>query len=493
MARVDADLLDQLLNNAGEVSIFGAPRAAGRFDRIQPRRAVSARSRVLKEQLRKLEIETEAQILHRYERSTGGRADFDPLELDRYSTIQQLSRAPRRDRQRRRQHPAAARDPHADTAEPAAAAGARGHRAAERPDAHAHGAVPAPRTAPRRIVRQAAADTGKQAELVVDRGVRRARPAGARAHAAAVRAHAAQRRRARHRDAGGAGGGGKPEMGTSMSACAAKARRSSSRSPTTARHDVQAIREGRRSSGLIQPGSADLSDNEALQLILEPGFSTASSVTQHAGRGVGMDVVATEIKKLGGALHMESKHGRARASRSACRSRWRSARRSSCASTTSSMRCRCPRSKASARCRARKSLRTCAEHASLQYSYGGQVLPVPAPRRRSSACRRRFAGEDVRRCPVVLVRAGEHSTGLVTDELIGSREIVVKSGRSADREHPRRLGRHDPGRRPHRHHPRHQRAGARGLARAPPSRARRPRCAAGRSRWSSTTRSPCAA
>ena len=46
-----------------------------------------------------------------------------------------------------------------------------------------------------------------------------------------------------------------------------------------------------------------------MQLILEPGFSTAGAITQQAGRGVGMDVVATEIKRLGGALHMETKPG----------------------------------------------------------------------------------------------------------------------------------------------------------------------------------------
>ena len=46
-----------------------------------------------------------------------------------------------------------------------------------------------------------------------------------------------------------------------------------------------------------------------MQLILEPGFSTAENLTQAAGRGVGMDVVATEVKKLGGALHMETTPG----------------------------------------------------------------------------------------------------------------------------------------------------------------------------------------
>jgi chemosensory pili system protein ChpA (sensor histidine kinase/response regulator) len=64
-----------------------------------------------------------------------------------------------------------------------------------------------------------------------------------------------------------------------------------------------------------------------MQLILEPGFSTAGRVTQAAGRGVGMDVVATEVKKLGGGLFIESTPARDRASPFACRSLWRSARR----------------------------------------------------------------------------------------------------------------------------------------------------------------------
>ena len=75
--------------------------------------------------------------------------------------------------------------------------------------------------------------------------------------------------------------------------------------------DVNAVRERAKARGLLQPGRV-LSDEEALQLILEPGFSTASTVTQHAGRGVGMDVVVNEIKKLGGALFTESQLGQGR-------------------------------------------------------------------------------------------------------------------------------------------------------------------------------------
>src|SRR5690606_28246164 len=72
--------------------------------------------------------------------------------------------------------------------------------------------------------------------------------------------------------------------------------------------DVKAIRERAIARGLLPPDRV-LSDDEAIQLILEPGFSTASSVTHHAGRGVGMDVVVTEIKKLGGTLFIETQAG----------------------------------------------------------------------------------------------------------------------------------------------------------------------------------------
>ncbi|HUJ53604.1 MAG TPA: Hpt domain-containing protein, partial [Steroidobacteraceae bacterium] len=92
MARVDAELLDQLLNISGEASIARArlEQQLGSFDFNlgELSRTVTR----LKEQLRHLEIETEAQILHKHEDEGGShRSDFDPLELDRYSSIQQYS------------------------------------------------------------------------------------------------------------------------------------------------------------------------------------------------------------------------------------------------------------------------------------------------------------------------------------------------------------------------------------------------------------------
>ena len=59
---------------------------------------------------------------------------------------------------------------------------------------------------------------------------------------------------------------------------------------------------------LLKPKSK-VTDEEIMELILTPGFSTASKVTQSAGRGVGMDVVANEVKKLGGSLRISSVTG----------------------------------------------------------------------------------------------------------------------------------------------------------------------------------------
>ena len=51
--------------------------------------------------------------------------------------------------------------------------------------------------------------------------------------------------------------------------------------------NLKAIRAKGQSLGLIAPGQV-ISDEDAMQLILEPGFSTAGAITQQAGRGVGM-------------------------------------------------------------------------------------------------------------------------------------------------------------------------------------------------------------
>ncbi|HQH26817.1 MAG TPA: chemotaxis protein CheW, partial [Oligoflexia bacterium] len=72
--------------------------------------------------------------------------------------------------------------------------------------------------------------------------------------------------------------------------------------------DPKRIREKALEKGLIGP-EHELSDEDLLQLIFEPGFSTAKVVTDISGRGVGMDVVRTNIENLRGRVAIESRLG----------------------------------------------------------------------------------------------------------------------------------------------------------------------------------------
>ncbi|MDA0968878.1 MAG: chemotaxis protein CheA [Planctomycetota bacterium] len=73
---------------------------------------------------------------------------------------------------------------------------------------------------------------------------------------------------------------------------------------------VDAIRRKAVSRGLIDAAAVEkLSDEEILQYIFEPGFSTAAAVTDVSGRGVGMDVVKTNIEAIGGTVDVRSTRG----------------------------------------------------------------------------------------------------------------------------------------------------------------------------------------
>lgn len=74
--------------------------------------------------------------------------------------------------------------------------------------------------------------------------------------------------------------------------------------------DPQAIAQQALESGLISPAQAQsMRDFDLLQLICQPGFSTAPGVTETSGRGVGMDVVKTAVERLGGVLLIDSTPG----------------------------------------------------------------------------------------------------------------------------------------------------------------------------------------
>ena len=75
--------------------------------------------------------------------------------------------------------------------------------------------------------------------------------------------------------------------------------------------NVDRVREKAIERGLIAADRASqLGERELLQLIFLPGFSTAAAVTNVSGRGVGMDVVRTNVEKIGGKVEIDSRPGK---------------------------------------------------------------------------------------------------------------------------------------------------------------------------------------
>jgi chemosensory pili system protein ChpA (sensor histidine kinase/response regulator) len=425
MARVDADLLDTMLNNAGEVSIFRA-RLDQQVNSIDFNLAELARTVTrLKEQLRGLEIETEAQVLHRHHDIEPRRDDFDPLELDRYSTLQQFSRAL------------------AETSgDVASIQGLLETLTREAQSLLTQQArvitelqnslmrtrmVPFQRHVQRltRLVRQAANDTGKRAELAVqgaaaelDRQMleRMVAPLEHMLRNSVVHGIEAPDRRALL---------GKPDVGRiSISLERDGAEIVIVVADDGAGINVKLIREKAVALGLID-AHAKLTDEEAVQLILEPGFSTAGHVTQAAGRGVGMDVVATEVKKLGGGLFIDTTHGKG--SRFTIRLPFTLAISQALIVRVAEEAYALPLATVEGVVRLPRNIvaRHLGKDAPL-FEYGGQKYRFQHLGSFVGLGATRLPDSDVS-MSVVLIRAGEHSTALVTDELVGSREIVVKS------------------------------------------------------------------
>lgn len=73
--------------------------------------------------------------------------------------------------------------------------------------------------------------------------------------------------------------------------------------------DRKKLIEKARSKNLITRTDEEISDEEAYNLILLPGFSTKDAITEFSGRGVGMDVVKSNIEKVGGSITIDSTLG----------------------------------------------------------------------------------------------------------------------------------------------------------------------------------------
>lgn len=424
-ARVDAALLDELLNEAGEISIFQS-RLNQQVHSIEFHLGELGQTVTrLREQLRSLEAETEAQILHRHHGDSDGEEEFDPLELDRYSTIQQLSRA-----LAETSNDVASINEllHGLTSEADTLLTQQSRVTTELQDGLMQTRmIPFDRQASRlsRIVRQTADENGKDVELslagaenLLDRQILEAvLPALEHLLRNAV-VHGIESVESRR-------AAGKTEKGT----VSLSVRREGSEvlievADDGAGLDTRAILRKATEKGLLQSGEAP-ADGDIVELILLPGFSTADELTQSAGRGVGMDVVDNDVKRLGGSLRITTEAGRG--TQFLLRLPYTLAITHALIVNVGeeTFALPLPTIEGIARVRREELLdiltqddpRLTHGDGSYRVQHLGSLVggaPSPLP-------------EDEGAVSLVLVRAGESSAALLTDMLEGSREIIVKT------------------------------------------------------------------
>lgn len=311
LVKVPAELLEGLVNLAGETSIFRGRVEQQVSDVSFTLSEMEATIDRVRDQLRRLDTETQAQILSRYqaEAERAGYEDFDPLEMDRHSQLQQLSRALFESASDLLdlKETLAAKNRDAETL---LLQQARVNTELQEGLMRTR-MVPFDRLVPRlrRIVRQVAGELGKQVEFVVgnaegemDRTVLERIVAPLEHMLRNAVDHGIEQAEVRR-------AAGKPDTGTIR----LNLGREGADIVLTLDDDgagirLDAVRRKAIERGLMDADS-DLSDHEVLQFILEAGFSTAEKVTQISGRGVGMDVVHSEVKQLGGSMSIESSLG----------------------------------------------------------------------------------------------------------------------------------------------------------------------------------------
>ncbi len=309
--RVSAPLLDELVNLAGETSITRSRLEEQNSDFSHTLDEMAATIERLREQLRRMDIETETQILFRAEKDHGPDYgdDFDPLEMDRYSSIQQLSRALSESSSDLTDLRETMADRVRDT-ETLLVQQSRINTELQEGLMKTR-MIPFASMVPRlrRIVRQISGELGKKVEFDVrnaegemDRNILERMIAPLEHMLRNALDHGIENPADRVKS-------GKAETGEVILSLAREGGEVVLRMmddgagiPTSVIRD-KAIRQG-----MLRKDEA-LSDREILQFILQPGFSTAQAVTQISGRGVGMDVVASEIKQLGGSLDIQSAFG----------------------------------------------------------------------------------------------------------------------------------------------------------------------------------------
>ncbi len=431
-----AELLEGLVNLAGETSIFRGRVEQQVSDFGFTLSEMEATIDRVRDQLRRLDTETQAQILSRYqaEAERAGYEDFDPLEMDRHSQLQQLSRALFESASDLLdlKETLAARNRDAETL---LLQQARVNTELQEGLMRTR-MVPFDRLVPRlrRIVRQVAGELGKQVEFVVgnaegemDRSVLERIVAPLEHMLRNAVDHGielADTRRAR----------GKPAQGSIR----LNLGREGGDIVLTLADDgggikLDAVRRKAIERGMMDQQS-DLTDHEILQFILEAGFSTAEKVTQISGRGVGMDVVHSEVKQLGGSMSIDSTLGEG--TRFTIRLPFTVSVNRALMVLSGEDLYAIPLNTIEG------IVRISPYELEALYEHNGSAAGSPdAPRFEyaGQAYELRYLGDLLNNgqqpklvgqslpLPVILVRSSEHAVAVQVDSLAGSREIVVKS------------------------------------------------------------------
>ena len=310
MLRVRADLIDRLVNEAGEVSIARS-RIEGDLRAIKGALfELTENVNRLRAQLREIEIQAEGQMQSQVSFAQEQDKAFDPLEFDRFTRFQELTRMMAEsvnDVATVQQNLLKA----LGEGELALSAQARLTRGLQANLMRIR-MVPFASISERlfRVVRQAAKEEERRAvldikggQVEVDRSVLE-RITGPFEHMLRNSVvHGIEPTAVRIER-------GKPELGEIK----IEVRQEGNEIVLAVQDDgaglnYERIRAKAVSLGLLD-SQATPSDAEVAEFIFHPGFSTAQEVTQLAGRGVGMDVVKAEISALGGRVELASENGR---------------------------------------------------------------------------------------------------------------------------------------------------------------------------------------
>ncbi len=308
LVRVRADILDRVVNQAGEVSITRS-RLENQVGSLKGALSdFSDNLDRLRRQMREIEMQAESQIASRL--SIAGEREFDPLEFDRFTRLQELTRMMAESvNDVEAFHESLSRT--VDSAADDLAAQQRMTRDLQR-DLMRVRMVPFASLSERlfRVARQTAKELEKRVNLdirggavEIDRSVLEQMAAPFEHLLRNAIVHGIEARAER-------GGAGKPETGEVLVQVAQHGNEVAIQfSDDGAGLDLDRIRAKARALGLVGQ-DAVISDHEAAELIFEPGFSTADTLTELAGRGVGMDVVRSEAHALGGRVAVETEPGK---------------------------------------------------------------------------------------------------------------------------------------------------------------------------------------